>query len=223
MNQAAATHELEFWKMVSEDLRIDIVTPFDVTFSDGRHLRVAALVEDFGSPRGMLIAFDYDALKPNVQKIVESGYGYSSQLGNSPAEYDRRTMISGACCFAFGNFMMYAAASLSVTSGLPFDSRIGSSNSRDHDIRQKMHLLKSITSLQLSRASSEECLAHSQHGPDRAGQERPIANGAPTIVDLRTVHIGNRHVSPGQSRQVADRTAATRTDPHKEAESGGKH
>jgi hypothetical protein len=31
-----------------------------------------------------------------------------------------------------------AAASLSVTSGLPFGSRIGSSNCRDHDILQQM-------------------------------------------------------------------------------------
>jgi hypothetical protein len=37
-----------------------------------------------------------------------------------------------ACCFDFGNFMMYAAASLSVASGLPFGGWIGSSNCRDH-------------------------------------------------------------------------------------------
>ena len=43
VNQAAVTQDIMFWKMVSEDLRIDIVTPFDVTLSDGAQLRVAAL------------------------------------------------------------------------------------------------------------------------------------------------------------------------------------
>jgi hypothetical protein len=79
--------------MVAEDLRIDIVTPFDVVLSDGSRLRVVALVRNFGPPRGMLIASSYDPLKPHVQKIIEDGYGYSAQFGNSPEEYDRATMV----------------------------------------------------------------------------------------------------------------------------------
>jgi hypothetical protein len=93
MNQAAVAQEMAFWKIASEDLGIDIVTPFDATLSDGARLRVAALVKNFGPPRGMLIVSDYDALKPHVQKIIEDGYGYSAQLGNSPAGYDRATML----------------------------------------------------------------------------------------------------------------------------------
>jgi hypothetical protein len=93
MKQAAVREEIEFWKMVAEDLRIDIVTPFEVTLSDGKRLRVAALAKEFGRLRGMLIASDYDALKPYVQELIESGYGYSAQLGNSPTGYDRATMI----------------------------------------------------------------------------------------------------------------------------------
>ena len=50
MNQAAITREIAFWKMVSEDLEIDIVTPFEVVFSDGTRFRVAALVKNFGAP-----------------------------------------------------------------------------------------------------------------------------------------------------------------------------
>jgi hypothetical protein len=79
--------------MVSEDLRIEVVAPFDVVLSDGAQLRVGALVKNFGPPRGMLVAFDYDTLKPHVQKIIEDGYGYSAQLGNSTAGYNRTTML----------------------------------------------------------------------------------------------------------------------------------
>ena len=93
MNQAAVVKEIAFWKMVSEDLEIDIVTPFEAVFSDGARFRAAALVKNFGPPRGMLIASDYDTLKPYVKKIIENGYGYSAQLGNSPEGYDRGTML----------------------------------------------------------------------------------------------------------------------------------
>src|SRR5712671_6488102 len=79
--------------MVSEDLGIDVVTPFDVVLSDGVRLRVAALVRNFGPPRGMLIAFSYDTLKLHVQKIIDDGYGCSAQLGNSPEGYDGATML----------------------------------------------------------------------------------------------------------------------------------
>ena len=79
--------------MVAEDLGIDVVTPFDAILSDGKRLPVAALVKDFGSPKGMLIALDYNILKPHRDKIIESGFGYSTLIGNSPAKYDRGTMI----------------------------------------------------------------------------------------------------------------------------------
>jgi hypothetical protein len=93
MNQAATAQEAAFWKTVSEDLKIDIVTPFEVIFSDGARLRVAALVRNFGRPQGMLVVFDYDQLKPYVQKIIENGYGYVAQLGSSPGEYNRAAMV----------------------------------------------------------------------------------------------------------------------------------
>jgi hypothetical protein len=93
MNQDAVARQTVFWKMASEDLGVDIVTPFDAVLSNGTRLHVAALVKNFGAPRGMLIAFAYDTLKPYVRKIIEDGYGYSAQLGNSPAGYDRATML----------------------------------------------------------------------------------------------------------------------------------
>ena len=93
MNQGLVAQEVEFWKIVSDDLGIGVVTPFEAIFSDGTRLGAAALVKEFGAPRGMLIVFDYNRLKPYVQKIIENGYGYSAQLGNSPAGYSRCTMI----------------------------------------------------------------------------------------------------------------------------------
>jgi hypothetical protein len=93
MSQSVTTQEVEFWKAVAEDLGIDIVAPFEVTFSDGNRLCVNAVVKDFGPPHGMLIAFDYNALKPYVQRVIENGYGYSAQLGNSAAGYNRSAMI----------------------------------------------------------------------------------------------------------------------------------
>lgn len=85
--------DLEFWKMVAADLGIDIAIPFEVILSDGNRLRITALVKDFGPPKGMLVTLDYNILKPHRDQIIESGFGYSTQIGNSPAEYDRRTMI----------------------------------------------------------------------------------------------------------------------------------
>jgi hypothetical protein len=93
MDQAVFTQEVAFWKMVAQDLGIDIAAPFDATLSDGNRLHVAALVKDFGPPRGMLIALEYNTLKPHRQKIIETGFGYSAQIGNSE-KYDRGTMIN---------------------------------------------------------------------------------------------------------------------------------
>ena len=85
--------EILFWQRVAKDLGIDIVTPFEAVFSDGSRLTVSAWVKNFGAPRGMLINADYDVLKPHKHKIVESGYGYSSNLGSSADRYERSSMI----------------------------------------------------------------------------------------------------------------------------------
>jgi hypothetical protein len=85
--------EVLFWQRVAEDLDVDIVTPFEATFSDGSRLRVSALVKNFATTRGMLVNADYDVLEPHKHKIVESGYGYSSNLGGPPDQYERSSMI----------------------------------------------------------------------------------------------------------------------------------
>jgi hypothetical protein len=85
--------EISFWRHVSADLGIDIVSPFDLVFPDRTQLEVSALVKNFGTKHGMLIAASYDSLKPHVQKITQLGYGYSSNIGGSLAEYDRSTIV----------------------------------------------------------------------------------------------------------------------------------
>lgn len=85
--------ETSFWRHVSADLGIDIVSPFDLVFPDGTQLEVSALVKNFGPKHGMLIATSYDSLKPYAQKIIQLGYGYSTNVGGSPAEYDRSEIV----------------------------------------------------------------------------------------------------------------------------------
>jgi hypothetical protein len=79
---------------VGDDLKIQIITPFEAVFSDGSRVQVAALVKDFGAAQGMLIDADYGVLKPHVALLLESGYGYSSNLGHHPSGYTRTTMIA---------------------------------------------------------------------------------------------------------------------------------
>jgi hypothetical protein len=85
--------EILFWKRVGEDLGIDVVTPFEVSFPDGSRVQVSALVRDFGAARGMLVDADYEILKPHTHKVIECGYGYSANLGHSPEQYDRSAFI----------------------------------------------------------------------------------------------------------------------------------
>lgn len=85
--------EVLFWKRAAVDLGIDVIAPFEAQFSDGSLLKVSALVKDFGAARGMLVAADFQVLKPYTDKIVEAGYGFSSNLGSGPDEYDRDYMI----------------------------------------------------------------------------------------------------------------------------------
>jgi hypothetical protein len=53
---------------------------------------VAALVKNFGYPKGMFVDADYQLLKPFTRKIVESGSGFSA-MGSSPERFSRLMMI----------------------------------------------------------------------------------------------------------------------------------
>ncbi|MFA6266177.1 MAG: hypothetical protein WC670_10760 [Pseudolabrys sp.] len=85
--------EILFWKRVAEDLAIDVVVPFEVQFSDGSQLKVSALIKDFGAKLGMLVSADFAVLRPYTDKIAQAGYGFSSNFGASPDEYERANMI----------------------------------------------------------------------------------------------------------------------------------
>jgi hypothetical protein len=79
-----------FWVRASEDLGIEIVTPFEMNFSDGSRLKAAALVKNFGARIGMIVDPDYAVLRPHTDKLVGSGYGYSVW---DPGIYDRALAI----------------------------------------------------------------------------------------------------------------------------------
>ena len=90
---AVSRSEVQFWTRAAQDLRIEIITPFEVIFHDGSRLHVAALIKNFGPPNGMLVNDDYAVLAPYTTKILESGYGYASNLGSDPTAYTRPSLI----------------------------------------------------------------------------------------------------------------------------------
>jgi hypothetical protein len=85
--------EVQFWQKAAADLGIDVVTPFETTLTDGTRVEVSALVRDFGAKRGMVVDANYDIIQPYTKKLVEDGYGFSSNFGESPESYDRDSMI----------------------------------------------------------------------------------------------------------------------------------
>ncbi|HYK81203.1 MAG TPA: hypothetical protein VEU95_16335 [Micropepsaceae bacterium] len=85
--------EVQFWQKVSADLGIDVITPFETTLTDGTRVEVSVLVKDFGAKRGMVVNASYGMIAPYAKKLVEDGYGFSSNFGESPESYDRDSMI----------------------------------------------------------------------------------------------------------------------------------
>lgn len=85
--------EVLFWQRASNDLAIEVVTPFQVTLSDVSRLTFPALVKDFGNRNGMVVAADFALIRPHAQKLLDAGYGYSSNIGHSPESYQREAMI----------------------------------------------------------------------------------------------------------------------------------
>jgi hypothetical protein len=85
--------EVLFWQRTSNDLGIEVVAPFEVTLSDGSQFTFPALVKDFGNRNGMVVAADFAVIRPHAQKLLDAGYGYSSNIGHSPESYQREDMI----------------------------------------------------------------------------------------------------------------------------------
>jgi hypothetical protein len=80
-----------FWNQASSDLGIEVIAPFEASLLDGTILNVLALVKNFGAKNGMLVASDYDELKPHIQKIIDSEYGYATNVGRG--HYNRVSMV----------------------------------------------------------------------------------------------------------------------------------
>jgi len=82
-----------YWQRAAQDLGLDVVAPFRLTLSDGASMEFVALVKSFGTPGGMLVHTDYDALKPYTQRLKEDGYGWSAMPGISEDSYTRQGAI----------------------------------------------------------------------------------------------------------------------------------
>jgi len=77
------------WQRATEDLKIDVVSPFEFILCDGSEVRASALVKHFGGANGMLVDIDYD---PSLaDKIAAAGYGYCANFWR--AEFNRSSMI----------------------------------------------------------------------------------------------------------------------------------
>jgi hypothetical protein len=79
-----------FWVRASEDLGIELVTPFEMTFPDGSQIKAAVLVKNFGARNGMVVDPDFAVLRPHTDKLVSSGFGYSVW---DPGTYDPELAI----------------------------------------------------------------------------------------------------------------------------------
>ena len=68
--------DTDVWKRQAERLSIEIVAPFKLPFAD-TEVSFAALLPQFGAPKGMVVDRDWDALEPFADSLSEAGYGYS--------------------------------------------------------------------------------------------------------------------------------------------------
>lgn len=89
---AVETSEVQFWRKVSADLGINVIAPFETNLSDGTSYSAPALVESFGTKRGMVVAADYAVIEPFQEKLLADGYGFSCIEG-SVEGYSRVSMI----------------------------------------------------------------------------------------------------------------------------------
>jgi hypothetical protein len=85
--------EVQFWKRVAKDLRIEIEAPFRLALPGGANLYVSALVKHFGRARGMVVDADYSIISPHIAALVEQDFGYCGNVGGAPEIYDRTSMV----------------------------------------------------------------------------------------------------------------------------------
>lgn len=79
--------------MVAEDLGIEILASHQMTLPSGKQLDIRALIKHFGAPHGMVVVDDYEMASTSLLTLIEYGYGYASNIGGTPADYDQTQMI----------------------------------------------------------------------------------------------------------------------------------
>jgi len=68
----------ENWKAIAEDLGLEIVSSFELTFPSRDCVKVPVLLRNFGGSVGMLLFTDFSVIEPFVKEIDYSLYGYST-------------------------------------------------------------------------------------------------------------------------------------------------
>ena len=68
--------QVEAWRHVAKKLGIAVVSPCDIALSNGQTVRVTALVEQFGCPKGIVADPEYGLIEHN-EAFSADGYGIS--------------------------------------------------------------------------------------------------------------------------------------------------
>lgn len=82
------------WKLAADDLKLEIVSPFEIKLDETHTLQADVLVKNFGAEKGMLIFLDVDVYWPHRDKLIDTGYGFTSY--SEPSEnktYNRENFI----------------------------------------------------------------------------------------------------------------------------------
>ena len=81
------------WEIAAADLGFAFVSPFELK-EEGRTIRYAGLVRDFGSEKGMLIfVSEKFETEPWASAAQKKGFGYSC-LGQTYESYDKEEFIA---------------------------------------------------------------------------------------------------------------------------------
>jgi hypothetical protein len=68
--------QIDCWNEVAEALDVRVEAPASITIGD-RLIEFAALLPDFGAPKGMIADPEWAAIEPFADALVAAGYGYS--------------------------------------------------------------------------------------------------------------------------------------------------
>ena len=92
----ASLHDklISAWRDAAADLQIRVTAPFVADWTEAEPLRFAALVHDFGGPRGILVdTCEHIAAVRHAIPALPGGFGYSG-LNEVYAPYQRDRFIN---------------------------------------------------------------------------------------------------------------------------------